>query len=49
VERDGKELIPYGQTVLYGGDKLSILCNNNDIIDAEKVIDETCKTIYREE
>ncbi len=49
VERDGKELIPYGQTVLYGGDKLSILCNNNDIVDAEDVILETCKTISREE
>ena len=49
VERDGKELIPYGQTVLYGGDKLSILCNNNDIVDAEDVILEACKTISREE
>lgn len=49
VERDGKELIPYGQTVLYGGDKLSILCDNNDIIDAEEVIEDICKTIFREE
>ena len=49
VERDGKELIPYGQTILYGGDKLSILCNNNDIVEAEEVILETCKTISRED
>jgi len=49
VERDGKELVPYGQTILYGGDKLSILCNNNDIIDAEEVLLENCKTIYPED
>lgn len=47
VERDGKELIPNGQTILQGGDKLVILCDEYHIARVESVLDRKCKKFIR--
>lgn len=45
IVRDGKELIPGGQTVLTGGDELEILCRNQDIAAIGDILNEKCKKI----
>jgi len=42
IIRDGKEIIPSGQTKLKAGDHMELLCRQKDISEAEKIIEEKC-------
>lgn len=46
VIRDNEEFIPNGQSVLCGGDSLSLLCDAQNIIQTEHIITKLCNTIY---
>ncbi len=47
VERDGKEVIPNGGTLLQGGDKLVILCDEYQIARVESILERKCKRFIR--
>lgn len=42
VMRDGKEIVPHGDTMLSGGDKLTVLCKEAYLIEVQKKIDNIC-------
>ncbi|MBQ9961038.1 MAG: ClC family H(+)/Cl(-) exchange transporter [Firmicutes bacterium] len=45
IQRDNKEIVPGGDTVLEAGDKLTFLCNEVIAGDVQKEIDNKCKKI----
>lgn len=45
VQRDRKEIVPGGGTVLRGGDKLVILCSTGDVHRVEEKLDNICRKI----
>ncbi len=45
VDRNGKEFVPHGQTVLLGGDKLVFFCAEADVAAVESKLDKICKTL----
>lgn len=47
VIRDGKEIIPRGNTVLKGADKMEILCNEGKIKVVEEKLEAICKSVYK--
>ena len=45
VERRGQEIVPGGNTVIAGGDNLTLLCRQSDIHQVEERLDDICRTI----
>lgn len=45
IKRENKEIVPNGDTILKGGDKLTVLCNEVLEAEAKHQLDERCKTI----
>ena len=45
VERRGREVVPGGNTVIEGGDSLTLLCKQSDILKVEERLDEICRSI----
>jgi hypothetical protein len=45
VQREQKEIVPGGSTVLMGGDKLLILCAEGYVSQVEEKLDNICRTI----
>lgn len=45
VQREKKEIVPSGSTVLQGGDKLILLCSHGDVHTVEEKLKNICKTI----
>ncbi len=45
VEREGREIVPSGNTVLRGGDRLILLCSQGDVHKVEEKLHNICKTI----
>ena len=45
VERENKEIVPSGSTVLRGGDKLILLCSQGDVQKVEEKLDNICRKI----
>lgn len=45
VQREKKEIVPSGSTVLQGGDKLILLCSQGDVHTVEEKLKNICKTI----
>lgn len=45
VERENKEIVPGGSTVLRGGDKLILLCAQGDVQKVEEKLDNICRKI----
>ncbi|MCI5687811.1 MAG: ClC family H(+)/Cl(-) exchange transporter [Emergencia sp.] len=45
VEREHKEIVPGGSTVLRGGDKLILLCAQGDVQKVEEKLDNICRKI----
>ena len=45
VLRMNEEVVPNGSTVLRGGDKLTILCNEGDMKKVEEKLDAICRTV----
>ena len=45
VQREKKEIVPSGSTVLKGGDKLILLCSQGDVHIVEEKLTNICKTI----
>lgn len=43
VERENKEIVPGGGTVLHGGDKLILLCAQGDVQKVEEKLDNICR------
>ena len=45
VQREKKEIVPSGSTVLKGGDRLILLCSQGDVHSVEEKLKNICKTI----
>ena len=45
VERESREIVPSGSTVLRGGDKLILLCSQGDVQKVEEKLDNICRKI----
>lgn len=45
VLHQGVEFVPGGNTVLHGGDKLSVVCAVSDALEVDRVLDERCHQI----
>lgn len=45
VQREKREIVPSGSTVLQGGDKLILLCSHGDVHIVEEKLKNICKTI----
>lgn len=45
VEREHREIVPHGSTVLAGGDKLVLLCSQGDVQKVEEKLDNICRKI----
>lgn len=45
VERNDRELVPNGQTVLYAGDKLLVFSAESDVMPLREHLDKVCKSI----
>lgn len=49
VVRHEREVVPYGGTVLRGGDKIYVVCDERDLVRLTERIDEICRTVVRRE
>lgn len=47
IERDGVELVPNGKTILKGGDKIVVLCDEYQMARVESVLERKCKRFTR--
>ncbi len=45
VQRENKEIVPNGNTVLRGGDKLILLCSQGDVQRVEEKLNNICRSI----
>lgn len=45
VQRDKREIVPGGETVLLGGDKLILLCSQGDVHRVEEKLFNICKKL----
>jgi len=48
IKRGSREIVPSGDTVLSGGDKLTILCNEGLQLEVHRELDKKCKCVYTE-
>ena len=44
VNRGKGEIVPRGKTVLKGGDKLTVLCNQGDMAEVDSILKEICRS-----
>lgn len=44
VNRGKKEIVPRGKTVLKGGDKLTVLCNQGDMAEVDDILKAICRS-----
>ena len=44
VNRGKREIVPRGKTVLKGGDKLTVLCNQGDMAEVDSILKEICRS-----
>ena len=47
IQRGSREIVPSGDTVLNGGDKLVILCDEGIVPEVHRELDEKCKSIFK--
>ena len=45
VQRDKREIVPSGSTILQGGDKLILLCSQSFVKVVEEKLNNICKSI----
>ena len=43
LTRDNDEIVPYGGTIIRGGDRLVVLCNNDETAAVDEVLDTFCR------
>ncbi len=48
IQRGSHEIVPFGETILQGGDKITVLCNESLVSELHKELDEKCKCIFTE-
>lgn len=48
IQRENREIVPGGDTVLNGGDRLTVLCNEALTSEVHRELDEKCKRVYTE-
>lgn len=45
LTRDGEEIVPHGESVIRGGDRLVVLCNSDETAIVDDMLDEKCRRI----
>ncbi len=45
LTRDGDEIVPYGETVIRGGDRLVVLCDSDETAIVDDILNEKCRKI----
>ena len=45
LTRDGDEIVPYGETVIRGGDRLVGLCDSDETAIVDDILNEKCRKI----
>ncbi len=45
LTRDGEEIVPHGESVIKGGDRLVVLCDSDETATVDDILDEKCRRI----